>query len=99
MASTDRRRTAATIAAFVAIILALPMTAFGQTESPKTDTSRGLNVQYADGQISTSPLRRSGGMWTSTFPRIPGAVTARNGVALTTLDIKHAIDGRDVVVT
>lgn len=73
--------------------------AFAQTQPPKTDTTRGLSIQYADGRVNTGPVRRSGGMWTDTFPRIAGADTSRNGVALTTLDVKHVIDGSDVVVT
>ena len=38
-------------------------------------------------------------MWTATFPRLAGADTARSGLPLTTLDIKHVIDGSNVVVT
>ncbi len=90
---------AATIAASVAAVLGLPLSTFAQVQPPKTDTSRGLSIQYADGQISTGPVRRSGGMWTATFPKIAGADTSRGGIPLTTLDVKHAVDGADVVVT
>jgi hypothetical protein len=38
-------------------------------------------------------------MWTPTFPTIAGAQTARGGVPLTTLDVKHVMSGADVVVT
>jgi len=38
-------------------------------------------------------------MWTDTFPRVAGADTSRNGVPLTTLDVKHVIDGSNVLVT
>jgi hypothetical protein len=84
----------------VAILIpCLTASAFAQAQPPKTDTTRGLSIQYADGQVSTGPVRRSGGMWTATFPRIAGADTSRNGLPLTTLDVKHVIDGSTVVVT
>lgn len=85
------------LAEIVAALIAIPCLAHAQ--SPKTDTTRGLNVRYADGRVSTRPLHRTGGMWTAAFPRIPGADTAKNGVPLTTLDITHVIDGSTVVVT
>ena len=77
--------------------LAAPV--FGQATAPKTDSTRGLSIQYADGRVSTGPVRRTGGMWTDTFPRVEGAETSRNGLPLTTLDVKHVIDGSTVVVT
>jgi hypothetical protein len=97
--------TTAAIAVSAAAVLTLPLPALAQAQTqpqsqpPKTDTSRGLTIQYADGAVSTGPLRRSGGMWTPTFPRIAGASTSRDGIPLTTLDVKHVIDGAHVVVT
>jgi hypothetical protein len=93
------RLVAAAIVAVPFALLGLPPSSFAQAPPPKTDTSRGLSIQYADGRISTGPVRRSGGMWTSAFPTIAGADTSRNGVRLTTLDVKHVIDGPDVVAT
>jgi hypothetical protein len=87
------------IALFVAGLVATPPPALAQSPASTIDTSRGLSIQYADGELTTTPLRRSGGMWTPSFPRIPGAETSRNGVPLTTLDVRHAIDGGSVVVT
>src|SRR3954453_17667755 len=81
------------------LLLGTPPTSSARHSPPRTDTSRGLRIEYADGNVSTGPLRRSGGMWTPTFPTIAGAQTARDGVPLTTLDIKHVMDGTDVVVT
>jgi hypothetical protein len=91
--------TAAALAAFVAAVPGLPVSARAQSQPPKTDTSRGLSIQYADGRINTGPVRRTGGMWTPTFPRIPDTDTSREGVPLTTLDVKHVVDGGEVVVT
>src|SRR3954468_2983526 len=90
---------AAGILAVQALLLSLAPPAQTQPAPPKTDTSRGLSIQYADGRINTGPLRRSGGMWTSDFPRIAGADTSRNGMRLTTLDVKHVMEGAEVVVT
>jgi hypothetical protein len=91
--------TTAALAAFMAVVPGLPVSARAQSQPPKTDTSRGLSIQYADGSVSTGPVRRTGGMWTATFPTIAGADTSREGVRLTTLDLKHAVDGTEVVVT
>jgi hypothetical protein len=89
----------AAFAAFIAVVPGLPVSARAQSQAVKTDTSRGLSIQYADGRVSTGPVRRTGGMWTPTFPTIAGADTSREGVPLTTLDVKHVIDGSEVVVT
>src|SRR3954451_23565408 len=97
MSSLMVRRTAVSVG--VALAILLPTSLLSQTPPPKTDTTRGLSIQYADGQTTTSPVRRSGGMWTSSFPRIPGADTVREGVPLTTLDVKHVVEGAEVVVT
>jgi hypothetical protein len=103
MSSLVPPRRTATLAACLALGLSLPLPLGAQPQPgpqpPKTDTTRGLSIQYADGRISTGPVRRSGGMWTPVFPTIAGADTSRQGIPLTTLDVKHAIDGSDVVVT
>ena len=93
------RLTAVAMAAVLPALLAFPPSSYAQTPPPKTDTSRGLSIQYADGRTTTGPVRRTGGMWTSAFPTIPGADTSRQGARLTTLDVKHAIEGPDVVAT
>jgi hypothetical protein len=87
------------LAALALAALTLPSVAGAQAPASTTDTSRGLRIQYADGRTVTSPLRQSGGMWTPRFPTIPGAETARHGASLSTLDVRHAIDGADVVLT
>jgi hypothetical protein len=85
-----------TLAAFVLAALVQPLPIGAQPST--ADTSRGLRIRYADGRTMTSPVRRSGGMWTPLFPRIPGVDTSRNGLALSTLDVKHTVDGADVVL-
>src|SRR5262245_45964407 len=98
MASLISQSTAKVVAAGI-LILCFAASAFSQAPPPKTDTTRGLSIQYADGRVSTRPVRRTGGVWTDTFPKVAGADTSRNGLPLTTLDVKHAIDGSSVVVT
>ncbi len=93
------RLLAAVIAAGAILTLCLAASAVAQTQPSKTDPTRGLSIQYADGRVSTGPVRRTGGMWTDTFPRVVGVDTARNGFPLTTLEVKHVIDGSNVVVT
>src|SRR5262245_5817457 len=80
-----------------AALLTLPPSAPAQTAT--TDTSRGLSIRYADGRISTRPLRPKGGMMTAVFPRIDGAATVRDGMALNGLDVGHVVEGDEVVVT
>jgi hypothetical protein len=86
-----------TTLAFVLAAQVLPSPAGAQPPST-ADTSRGLSIRYADGRTVTSPVRPSGGMWTPRFPRIPGVDTSRKGLALSTLDVRHAVDGADVVL-
>jgi hypothetical protein len=99
MLSANARLVAQVVVATAILIQCISTSVFAQAPPPKTDTTRGLSIQYADGRVSTSPVRRTGGMWTDTFPRIPGADSRRNGLPLTTLDIKHVLDGPNVVVT
>ena len=81
----------------LAALLMLSTVLWAQTAT--TDTSRGISIRYADGKISTRPLRRTGGMWTPYFPRISGAETARDGVPLKSLDVRHVVEGDELVAT
>jgi hypothetical protein len=85
------------LAVFAVAAVALPSPTGAQPPA-SIDTSRGLEIRYADGRTMTSPVRRSGGMWTPRFPRIAGVDTSRNGLALSTLDVRHAADGAEVVL-
>jgi hypothetical protein len=89
----------ARLVACLGLILGVVAPLGAQPPSPRTDTSRALSITYADGRVVHSPLRRTGGMWTPEFPRIAGAETSRDGLPLTTLDVKHETDGDDAVVT
>jgi len=99
MAPLISRFRAKIVASTATLILCLASPAFPQTQPPKTDATRGLSIQYADGRVATGPVRQSGGVWTDNFPRIAGADTSMNGLPLTTLDIKHVVEGGNVVVT
>ena len=85
--------------ACLGVVLGVVSPLAAQPPSSRTDTSRALSITFADGRIVTTPLRRSGGMWTPEFPRLAGADTSRNGLPLTTLDVKHETNGEDVVLT
>jgi len=99
MLSANWRVSGHVVVPIAILIQCISTSVFAQPSPPKTDTRRGLSIQYADGRVSTGPVRRTGGMWTDTFPRIAGADTHRDGLPLTTLDIKHAIEGANVLVT
>jgi hypothetical protein len=99
MCSLLVNRPAGSLAACLGVVLGLASPLGAQSPSSRTDTSRALRITFADGRIVTSPLRRTGGMWTPEFPRIAGVETSRNGLPLTTLDLKHEMDGDDVVLT
>jgi hypothetical protein len=85
--------------AVVVIISVLGYSALAQQPAPATDTSRGLLITYADGRMHTKPLRPTGGLWTPTFPRVPGAKPTYEGLPLTTIDFRHVVEGAEVVVT
>ena len=77
----------------------LIVTHAAQAQTATTDTSRGLSIRYADGRTSTRPLKPKGGMMTAVFPRIDGVETAREGLSLNGLDVSHAVDGDEVLVS
>lgn len=88
-----------TRAAVVASIVAFCIPVGAQQPAVTTDTSHGLVIRYADGRMHTKPLRQTGGIWTPNFPRVAGATPAYEGLPLSVLDIRHVVEGTDVVVT
>jgi len=73
--------------------------AAAQPASPSADI-RALAVTYADGRKTNTTLSDRGRVaWTASFPRIPGADTAREGLPLNALQFEEAIDGPNLVVT
>jgi hypothetical protein len=99
MGSLFMNRSVGSLAVGLGVVLGLVSPVGAQPPSPRTDTTRALRITFADGRIVTSPLRSTGGMWTPEFPRIAGIETSRNGLPLTTLDVKHEMAGDDVVLT
>ena len=98
MIFTDRRRVLG-----VALTATLVVTAEGVLRARQAPadpvTLRGLAIKYADGRVITRPVLRTGGMWTPIFPRVPGASPAKDGLPLSTLDVRHQPDGTDLLVT
>jgi len=84
------------------LIALIPATggAGAQSASPSPGDIRALSVTYADGRTTNQTLGDRGRVgWTAAFPRIPGAVTAREGLPLNALQIEEAIEGPNLVVT
>jgi hypothetical protein len=81
------------------VLLALAAPPSAQSSGQTTDTGRALSIQYADGKVINLPLRPTGGVGMTSFPRIAGVDTSRDGVRLTTLDVKYVVERTDIVVT
>jgi len=74
--------------------------AAAQPASPSQADIRALAVTYADGRKTNTTLSDRGRVaWTASFPRIPGADTAREGLPLNALQFEEAIEGPNLVVT
>jgi hypothetical protein len=71
--------------------------AHAQSNTPQQP--RAVAAQYADGRTIHHALKPNGsGGWTTLFPRIAGAATDRNGLALSALDLSVVMDGLDAKV-
>lgn len=81
------------------LLLFLATTSAAQPVATSAEGTQALTIQYANGRSSPRVLLPSGGMWTPQFPRIPGAVTTKDGLELKALDVRHVVDGPQVVVT
>ena len=80
------------------VLVLLTLSPGARAQTATTDTSRGFSIRYADGRITTRPLRPRGGMMTAVFPRLD-METARDGLALSGLDVSHVVEGDELVVT
>lgn len=79
-------------------ILALPLAHAQTTQDP--NTVRVFSIEYADGRTVKSPvLEKNWNMWTPLFPRVSGADTTKDGLALAALEVGYVVDGRDLAVT
>jgi hypothetical protein len=59
-----------------------------------------FTVEYADGRTVKDPVReKNWNSWTSQFPRVPGADTTNDGLALTALEVDCVVEPRDLIVT
>ena len=88
-----------TVLAAITLLILIGHPASAQQAPPATDTSRGLLISFADGRMHTKPLRPTGGIWTPNFPKVPGAKPSHEGLPLSVIDIRHVVEGSDVVVT
>jgi hypothetical protein len=70
-----------------------------QSATAPPDTVQTVTVKYADGHVTTLPMRGGQVSWTSRFPRVSGADTSSDGLPLAALQFEEAMDGRDLVVT
>jgi hypothetical protein len=87
------------VLAALALLVAVARPGLGQPATAASDPHRSIKVTYADGRTAIHQIRRSGEVWTPMFPRIAGAATSRDGLALTALAIAHQVEGEAVVAT
>ena len=87
-------------AASALVLVAVAGASAPRAQIPDPNAVRVLTVQYGDGRITKSPVHETDwGDWTPTFPRVAGAETDRDGLALRALQLEHAIAGPDLIVT
>ncbi len=79
-----------------AVVLALAAGASVlRAQTPDPNSVRVMTVQYADGRATKSPVRDRGWVdWTPAFPRIAGAQTVDDGLALNALSSNTLSMGR-----
>ena len=81
-------------------LLPFAMVVAAHAQQPPPDTVRTLTVTYADGRTTNHVLSEKGRVsFTANFPRIAGADTSREGLALRALQFEEARDGRKLQVT
>jgi hypothetical protein len=90
----------AIVRAFVRAVLLAGATAARLSAGDLTQSAQAFAVEFADGRVSYTylhPDKREGGFWTSTAPYVPDAGTSRNGALLKALDVRHVLDGVQVI--
>jgi len=86
--------------AFLAWVLPLMVSLRAAPQAGAPDAIRALSVTYADGRVTNRTLSDRGrASWTTLFPRIPGADTAREGLPLNALQFEEAREGPNLIVT
>ena len=84
--------------ATLALLVAVARPGLGQPATTAV-SSPSLLITFADGRVTTHPIRRSGEMWTPLFPRLAGPVPARDGRPLSALGVSYQSEGDVVVAT
>ena len=82
----------------LASIVRVPLAHAQTMQDP--NTIRVFSIEYADGRTVRAPvLEKTWNAWTPLFPRVSGADTTKDGLALAALEVGYVAEGRDLAVT
>jgi hypothetical protein len=86
--------------ASVLVFIAIAGASAAGAQTPDPSAIRVITEQYADGRVVRTAIRDADwDDWTPMFPRVAGAATDRDGLALHAMQFEHAIAGPNLVVT